>query len=135
MEIQAAGRTPNECKHKLEQLLNKVRHVRTLNECLEDVETMNKMPKMRVRSVYSRVLMKLAAEDLPKGTQLFSEASERLKNLSSEERAKLEAQVAHEREMLAIQRKANKLQHKLDTEPITPYSLFCKSELAKGNTS
>lgn len=110
--------------------------MRTLNEILDDVDLANKMPKTRVQSVFNRVLQQMATnENVPRGTQLFNKASERYKNLSSTERAKLESQVEHEREILATQRRSNKLLHKLDTKPPTPYSIFCKSEVARGKIS
>lgn len=76
----------NECKRRLQFLIKKIRHVRTLGEILSDVD-LERVDVKKPKSAYALFCEEMKNGDLDlNGNNFFKEASERFKKLSPSKR-------------------------------------------------
>lgn len=120
----------------LETLFKKLRHVRTINELFEDSK-FNKLPKkVRVASAFNMFCSILRNDpDMPKGKNFLVQASQRYKALQPEERAEYEQRAKEEKKLLKEQVSREAMEHDLNQQQMTPFILYCKEEVKKGNYS
>lgn len=130
--IQVAGRTEQQNKLQLMQLLKKIRHVRSLTELFGDVHAVLDKPTLpRSKNAYILFCAEFRARR-PDLKLSVTELAQRFRELSAEERSVYDDAANAANSENKPERKRKELLRELDAQLGTPFNLFCRAELAQG---
>lgn len=128
--VQIAGRSAQDCKEQLMELLKKVRHVRTVRELLGDVRVDLQNPKApRNTSSYLLFCRDYRRSNPSQGRESMTKWAEAFRQLSAEQREHYEMLAAELRNSDSTDRKQAKLQAELQSAPDTPFTLYCREQV------
>lgn len=122
-KIKIGEKSTNECKHRLQFLIKKIRHVRTLGEILSDVD-LERVDVKKPKSAYALFCEEMKNGDLDlNGNNFFKEASERFKKLSPARKDFYEKE--SRRQSLIYKQQCPKGTRRKRTD-LTPFMLYFK---------
>lgn len=108
--------------------------MRSVAELLVDPSFNQAPKKTRTPSAFNIFCDTLRNEpNMPRGKHFLKEAAERYRVLLPEKRAVLQGQCKETKQILKEKHTRESLEYELDAQPITPFVLFCKAEVQKGN--
>lgn len=130
--VNLPGRSEQDCKVMLMQILKKIRHLRTLGELLGDVHVALTNP----RPTYSKNAYNLFCAEYraqrPDRKIAVTELGQLFRNLPLVERQRFDEQAAAANSKELPQRKRAALLRELEGQPKTPFNLYCRAELETG---
>lgn len=136
-QINVDGHTSDESKLQLAIMVKKIRHIRTLPEVLDDVKAViEKGPcGIKPQSAFS-LFCKFIKTQNPnlKGKNFFKEASIMFKALSAGDRAVYEREADNQKKTYEVNKKLD-AEKKIDQRIPTPFLMYCKQQMAEGQTS
>ncbi|KAG4072804.1 hypothetical protein HA402_009627 [Bradysia odoriphaga] len=122
-QVKIGEKSVNECKRRLQFLIKKIRHVRTLGEILSDVD-LERVDVKKPKSAYALFCEEMKNGDLDlNGNNFFKEASERFKKLSPARKDFYEKE--SRRQSLIYKQQCPKGTRRKRTD-LTPFMLFVK---------
>lgn len=128
-KVKIGEKSVNECKRRLQFLIKKIRHVRTLGEILSDVD-LERVDVKKPKSAYALFCEEMKNGDLDlNGNNFFKEASERFKKLSPARKDFYEKE--SRRQSLIYKQQCPKGTRRKRTD-LTPFMLYFKHNEKSG---